>query len=230
KIALGTEYDGSLPWMTIVGVVGNVLQAPDAEAKGELYVPYEQYPDPFFTRMYQNITVAVRTTSAPGAMGPTFRQTVLDFDRHQPIVNLRTMDALMDVAVAQPKFRSLLLALFGAIALTLAGIGIYGLLAHGVVQRRAEFGIRLALGATPGQVAAMVVREGLMLAVVGVGLGLAGAYFATGLIKAMLFALPISDPLAWASAVVAILAVALVASGIPARRATKASPAEALKG
>lgn len=230
KIALGTEYDGSLPWMTIVGVVGNVLQAPDAEAKGELYVPYEQYPDPFFTRMYQNITVAVRTTSAPGAMGPTFRQTVLDFDRNQPIVNLRTMDALMDVAVAQPKFRSLLLALFGGIAITLAGIGIYGLLAHGVVQRRGEFGIRLALGATPGQVASMVVREGLLLAALGVGVGLAGAYFATQLIKAMLFSLPISDPMAWASAVIAILAVSLIASAIPARRATKASPAEALRG
>jgi hypothetical protein len=152
---------------------------------------------------------------------------VLDFDRHQPIVNLRTMDALMDVPVAQRSSLAAAGPLWRHRARSRHRH--YGLLAHGVVQRR-QFGIRLALGATPGQVAAMVVREGLMLAVVGVGLGLAGAYFATGLIKAMLFALPISDPLAWASAVVAILAVALVASGIPARRATKASPAEALKG
>jgi putative ABC transport system permease protein len=229
KISLGTEYDGSLPWLTIVGVVGNVLQSPDAEAKGELYLPYEQYPDPFFTRMYQTITVAVRTSGPPGALAPTFRQAVLALDRHQPIVNLRTMDALMSVAVAQPKFRTLLLGLFAAIALVLAGIGVYGLLAHGVVQRQNEFGIRLALGATRGQITALVVGEGLILAAMGTAIGLAGAFFGVRLIQAMLFALSPSDLPAWSGAVIAILVVTLLASWIPARRATRVSPADALR-
>lgn len=230
KISLGTSYDGSLPWMTIVGVVGYVLQAPDAEAKGELYVPYEQYPDPFFANLYQGITVVVRTTGAPGAMGPSFRQAVLEWDRNQPIVNLRTMDALMDVAVAQPKFRGVLLVVFAGIALLLAGIGIFGLLAHGVVQRRGEFGVRLALGATRSQVAQLVIGEGLMLAGAGVVCGLTGAYFATRLISAMLFDLTVADPASWGIAVAAIGLVAFVASWIPALRATQASPAEALRG
>jgi putative ABC transport system permease protein len=230
KISLGTEYDGSLPWLTIVGVVGNVLQAPDAEAKGELYVPYEQYPDPFFTRMYQTITVAVRPTAPPGEMATSFRQTVLAFDRNQPIVNLRTMDALMDVAVAQPKFRTLLLGLFAAIALTLAGIGVYGLLAHGVVQRQGEFGVRLALGATTGQITRLVIREGLTLAVIGAVAGLAGAYFAVRLLQTMLFNVTMWDAAAWGTAVATLGAIALIASWIPARRATRVLPADALRG
>jgi putative ABC transport system permease protein len=229
KISLGTEYDGSLPWLTIVGVVGNVLQAPDAEAKGELYVPYEQHPDAFFARMYQNITVAVRTTQPPGEMSAALRQTVLDVDPNQPIVNLRTMDALMDVAVAQPKFRTILLGLFAALALTLAGVGVYGLLAHGVTQRQNEFGVRLALGATAAQVTGLVIREGLTLAAVGIAAGLVGAYFSVRLLETMLFRLSVWDASAWGTAVAMLLAIALAASWIPARRATRVSPANALR-
>ncbi|MEZ5316369.1 MAG: ABC transporter permease [Vicinamibacterales bacterium] len=229
KISLGTEYDGSLPWLTIVGVAGNVRQAPDAEPRGELYVPYEQYPDSFFERMYQNITVVLRTETPPASVAPGFRQIVRDFDADQPIVNLRTMDAVMAGAVAQPKFRTVLLGLFAAIALVLAGIGLYGVLAHGVVQRRGEFGIRLALGATPGGILGLVIGEGLRLALIGVAGGVITALLAVRLVQTMLFDVAASDAVSWLAAILSVLAAALVASWLPARRATRGGAAEALR-
>jgi putative ABC transport system permease protein len=230
KISLGTEFDGTLPWLEIIGVSADVRQTADADGRSEIFVPYEQYPDPFFSRMYQNITVAVRTAGAPGALAPAFRAAVAEIDRNQPIVNLRTMTTLMDGAVAQPKFRTALIALFAAIALVLAGIGVYGLLAHGVVQRRGEFGVRLALGASPGQVTSLVVREGLVLAAVGLALGLATAAFAVRLIQTMLFNVTAWDAAAWVSAVGALAVVTLIASWIPARRSARVPPADALRG
>jgi putative ABC transport system permease protein len=194
-----------------------------------LFVPYEQHPDDFFSRMYQNVTVAVRTAGDPAAMAASFRQVVRAIDPNQPIVNLRTMDAVMAAAVTQPRFRTTLLGLFSGIALILAGIGIYGLLAHGVAQRRGEFGVRLALGATAGQLTGLVIREGLMLAVVGLVIGMAGAVFAVRLVQTMLFGVTLWDVTAWASAVVALAVVALVASWIPARRATSVDAATALR-
>jgi putative ABC transport system permease protein len=179
--------------------------------------------------MYQNVTVAVRTAGDPAAMAASFRQVVRAIDPNQPIVNLRTMDAVMAAAVTQPRFRTTLLGLFSGIALILAGIGIYGLLAHGVAQRRGEFGVRLALGATAGQLTGLVIREGLVLAVVGLVIGMAGAVFAVRLVQTMLFGVTLWDVTAWASAVVALAVVALVASWIPARRATSVDAATALR-
>jgi putative ABC transport system permease protein len=229
RIALGTEYDGSLPWLEIVGVVGNVLQAPDAEAKSEMYVPYEQYPDPFFTRMYQNITLVVRSSADPEMLAPALRQVVREIDRHQPVVNVRTMDDVVAGAVAQPRFRTTLLTLFAVIALVLAAVGIYGLLAHAVVQRQQEFGVRLALGASPSQVLRMVIREALTLAVVGLLAGLVCAFFAVRVLSSVLFAVTPSDPLAWLLAAGTLVATTVVASWIPARRAVRVDPVEALR-
>jgi putative ABC transport system permease protein len=227
RIALGTEYDGSLPWMEIVGVIGNTLQAPDAEARSEM--PYEQFPDPFFTRMYQNITLVVRSTSAPALVEPALRQVVKAIDRNQPVVNLRTMDDVIERALAQPRFRTVLLGLFAAVALLLAGVGIFGLLAHGVAQRSTEFGVRLALGASPQHVVRMVVREGLVLALAGLAVGIAGAFFAVQLITSVLFAVTTRDPVAWASAIVCVAVAALIASWLPARRAVRIDPAQSLR-
>lgn len=230
NVTLGTEYDGSLPWLTIVGVVHDTLQTPDTDAKAELFVPYEQYPDSFFTRMYQNVTVAVRTSGDPGAIAPAFRAAVGEIDRNQPIVNLRTMDTLMATAVSQPRFRTSLIATFAGVALLLAGIGIYGLLSHGVLQRRGEFGVRLALGAAPNQVMALVVREGAFLAAVGLVVGLTGAAFAVKMLQSFLFNITAWDVTAWCGAVAALFVVALIASWIPARRSSRIPPAEALRG
>lgn len=230
KISLGTEYDGSLPWLEIVGVVGDVLQAADGNPRSEIFVPYEQYPDAFFSRMYQNITVVARVGGDPGAMGPAFRDAVREFDPNQPIVNQRTLEAVVAGAVAQPKFRTALIALFAAVALLLAGIGVYGLLAHGVAQRRAEFGVRLALGAAPGQVVGLVVREGLWLAAAGLALGAVGAVFAVRLVQNLLFDVTAWDTVAWGGAGAALVLVSLIASLVPARRSARIPPADALRG
>ena len=229
RIALGTEFDGSEPWREIVGVIGDILQSPDGEGKSELFVPYEQHPDNFFSRMYQNITIAVRTTGDPSATHASFRAAVRAIDPQQPIVNLRTMDAVMSAAVTQPRFRTTLLGLFASIALVLAGIGIYGLLAHGVAQRRSEFGVRLALGATAGQLTKLVVREGLVLAATGLLLGVLTATLGVRLLQTMLFGVELWDVFAWASAIAVLLIVAVIASWIPARRASSVAPGSALR-
>jgi putative ABC transport system permease protein len=225
----GTEFDGTLPWLEIVGIAGNVLQAPDAEAKAEAYVPYEQYPDDFFAPAYRNIKLVVRAANDPAPLAPELRQMVRALDADQPVVNVRTMDAVMDVAVAQPKFRTVLLGAFAGVALLLAAVGIYGLVAHGVAEREREFGVRLALGAAPERVQALVVGEGLRLACVGLALGSVAALFAVRLLRTALFGVTPWDPAAWVVAALALLAAAGLAAWIPARRVVRVDPAIALR-
>jgi putative ABC transport system permease protein len=229
RFAWGTEFDGSSPWLEIVGIVGNVLQAPDAEAKAEAYVPYEQYPDDFFGPIYRNVKLVVRAAGDPSSLAPAMRQMVHDLDADQPVVNVRTMEAVMDVAVAQPKFRTVLLVGFAAVALLLASVGIYGLVAHGVAQREREFGVRLALGAAPERVQSLVVREGLTLAAGGLALGAVAAVFAVQLLRTVLFSVTPWDPAAWVLASGALLAAAAFAAWIPARRVVRVDPANALR-
>lgn len=229
RISFGTVYDGGEPWREIVGVVGDVLQAADDVGRSELFVPYEQHPADFFTRVYLNVTVALRTSGDPLALASALRRTVREVDPNQPIVNLRSMDQHMSASVAQPRFRTTLLGVFAGLALLLAGIGIYGLLAHGVTQRRGEFGVRLALGASAGQVVGLVVREGLLLAAIGLVCGTVAAIFAVRLVQTMLFGVTLWDVPAWSLSGIALILVALLASWIPARRAGHVAPALTLR-
>lgn len=229
RISLGTEFDGTEPWREIVGVIGDVLQSPDGDGKSELFVPYEQYPDDFFSRMYQNITLAVRTAGEPATVTSGFRAAVKAMDPNQPIVNLRTMADVKNAAVTQPRFRTTLLGMFAAMALILAGIGVYGLLAHGVAQRRGEFGVRIALGATSTQITTLVVREGLLLATIGLAAGAFVAMLTVRLVQTMLFGVTMWDTGAWIMSGAALVIVALIASWVPARRATKVAPSLALR-
>jgi putative ABC transport system permease protein len=139
------------------------------------------------------------------------------------------MEAVMDLAVAQPKFRTVLLGAFAAVALLLAGVGIYGLVAHGVAEREREFGVRLALGAAPERVQALVLGEGLRLAGVGLALGAVAALFAVRLLRTVLFGVTPWDPAAWVIAALALLAAAGLAAWIPARRVVRVDPANALR-
>ena len=232
RIQLGTEPDPDpqFPYMEVVGVVGDVRQQPDAEAKSEMYVPYAQYPDNFLRRLYATVTLVVRTLPGnPALLASSLREVVREIDPDQPIANVRTLDAVLDTSVAQPRFRTFLLGFFALIALTLAAIGVYGLLAHGVAQRANEFGVRMALGASPSTVLALVLRQGLTLALAGVGVGLVLSVAAVRALNTVLFEISPWDPVAWVMSSVTLLAVSLLASWIPARRALQVDPVVALR-
>ena len=230
-IQLGTEPDPdpANPYMEVVGVVGDVRQQPDAEAKAEMFVPYEQHPDPFLRRLYGNVIVVIRADGEPARLGPSIREIVREADPDQPVANIRTLEDVVSTSVAQPRFRTLLLAFFAAIALTLAAIGIYGLLSHGVAQRANEFGVRMALGASPADVLRLVLRQGATLAFTGVGIGLLAAVAAVRVLNAVLYEISPWDPVAWFVSAATLIAVSLLASWIPARRALRVDPVVALR-
>ncbi len=230
-IQLGAEPDPDpqFPYMEVVGVVGDVRQQADAEARSEMYVPYAQYPDAFLRRMYTNVNLVVRTASAPAPFAASIRATVREIDPDQPVANVRTLDAVLSASVSQPRFRTLLLGVFAAIALLLAGIGVYGLLAHGVAQRVTEFGVRMALGASPARVQALVLRQGLTLAAIGIAIGLVLTMGAVRALNSVLFAITPWDPVAWVGAAATLFFVAVLASWLPAHRALRVDPAVALR-
>ena len=232
RIQLGTEPDPDpqFPYMEIVGIVGDVRQQPDADAKSEMYVPYAQFPDSFLRRMYSNITLVVRAEGSPAQLAPSVREIVREIDRDQPVANVRTLDDVMSASVSQPRFRTLLLGFFAVVALALAAIGVYGLLAHGVAQRFNEFGLRVALGASPAEVLRLVLRQGVTLALVGIGIGLAASIVVVRALNSVLFEISPWDPLAWIGSAITLLAVSLLASWVPARRALRVDPVVALRG
>ena len=231
RIQLGTEPDPdpANPYMEVVGVVGDVRQQPDAEAKSEMYVPYAQFPDPVLRRLYANVTLVARADGNPAALAGTVREIVKQADRDQPVANIRTLNDVLATSVAQPRFRTLLLGFFAAIALTLAAIGVYGLLSHGVAQRTNEFGVRMALGASPESVLRLVIRQGVTLALAGLGIGLVAAVAAVRGLQKVLYDVSPWDPLAWVLATGTLLAVSLLASWVPARRAVRVDPVIALR-
>ena len=223
------DPDPRYPYMQIVGVVGDVKQQPDVEAKAEMFVPYAQYPDEFMRRMFSLVTLVVHTATPPARIVSAVRDAVRTIDPDQPLANVRTLDDVVSASVSQPRFRTTLLGIFAAIALSLAAIGVYGLLAHGVAQRINEFGVRMALGASPSGVVRLVMRQGLTLAAAGVAIGLILAVVAVRALDSVLFEVTPWDPLAWCAAAATLFAVALLASWLPARRALRVDPVVALR-
>jgi putative ABC transport system permease protein len=228
QVQLGTAPSDDFPRMTIVGVVGDIKQSFDAEPKAEMFVPYAQPADEFFAGMYLNTAFVVRTTGDPDLAAASIRSAIREIDRGQPIVNLRTMQAAMRVTVAQPRFQMVLLTTFASIAVALAAIGVYGVMAYTVSQRTAEIGVRMAVGASPRRVVAMVVWQGARLALVGTALGLIAAALAAGAVQSLLFEVDGLDPVTFAVAPIVLGLAALLASYIPARRASRISPVAAL--
>ncbi len=228
RIQLGTEPDPQLPWMEIVGVVSDVKQAFDADSNGEMFVPYAQYPDPILVGLYLNVALVVRTAAEPELVTSSVRSVMREIDPTQPLVNVRTMEGAIAGTVAQPRFQMALLLIFGCLAVTLAAVGVYGVMAYTVSQRTAEIGVRMAVGATPGRVVAMVVWQGAQLALFGMILGLIAAALAVGAVQSLLFQVDGLDPLTFGIASLVLGAAALLASYIPARRAARISPLAAL--
>ncbi len=216
-------FDSDKP-MTIVGVVGDIRQyGPATAPASEMFMPYEQHPRPS-----TNLTLLVRTGAEPAAMSEVLRKKVQERSAEIP-VRFKTMEASLSESVAAPRFRTLLFAVFAGLAVCLAMAGVYGVMAYVVGQRLGEIGLRMALGASQGDVLGMVLKQGMTLAGAGVVLGLAGAIAATRLLTSFLFEVKPGDPLTYVAVAVLLAVVAMAASYIPARRATRVDPLHALR-
>ena len=208
----------------IVGIVGNVKHVGlDAEVNHEIYLPYSQAP--FATDM----TLLVRTSGNPLSVAGAMRSELKALDNQVSISKVRTMDTIAGESVAQPRFRTLLLGLFGITALLLATVGIYGVMSYTVSQRTQEIGIRMALGAQVADVRRLVMKNGMTLALIGVAIGLAGAFGLTRLLGSLLFGISATDATTFVAISAGLGVIALMACYIPARRATKVDPLVALR-
>jgi putative ABC transport system permease protein len=172
---------------------------------------------------------AVRTASDPSLLAPALRRAVLETDPSQPVSRVTTMTQYVDDAVATPRLAAGLLTVFGGIALLLAAVGIYGVIAFSVTHRTREIGVRIALGAGRRDVLRMVVGQAVMLAAIGVAVGIAGALALTNVVQGLLYGVAATDPLIYASVSILLIAVAALAAYIPARRAARVSPSMALR-
>jgi predicted permease len=223
RIHIGGIDDTKAPWITVVGVVGRVKQYTlDSDSRIAFYLPHTQYP----TRAMK---VVVRGSGNPGALAPAVKQQVHEIDRDLPVYNLITMQQRVDLSLARRRFAMLLLAVFAFTSLTLATIGIYGVLAYLVGQGTREIGIRMALGATRSSILRLVVGRGFLLALSGVACGVTGALLLTRLMRTLLFGVTANDPLTFCVIPLLLVLVSLLATIIPARRAAEIDPAVCLR-
>jgi predicted permease len=216
---------GSEKWRTVIGVVGDVLhEGLDRTAKAEMYVPVEQAPN-----IESHPTIVVRTELDLGASTAELRGVVSAIDPAIPVDRIETMRQLVSGSVAQPRFRTVILVAFSLLALVMSSIGIYGVMNYLVIQRTREFGIRLSLGATKTNLLRLVLGRAALLIGIGTGLGVGGSVLLVRFIAKLLFETAPLDPLTFAAVPVLLATVALVASYIPARRATQIDPIVALR-
>jgi len=209
------------PFLPVVGVAKNVKSLGlQGDERPTLYLSYLKQP---------NMTLVVRAASDPMSLVGAVRGAVQTVDPEQPVYNITTMSDRLAAQGAQPRFRTLLLGLFAALAVTMAGVGVYGVMATAVAQRTREIGIRVALGAQASDVLRLIIGQGLKLALIGVALGLAGAFALTRLLADLLFDVKPTDPATFAVVPLLLVAVALLASYLPARRAAKVDPITALR-
>jgi putative ABC transport system permease protein len=223
--------DGEPKWITIVGVVGDIkhfgLDLPEEPA---VYWPYEQSMQPW--KRWMSLVVRSRDVageSASNALAESVKKQVWTVDPQIPVTKVRTMTEVMASSVAKQKFNMLLLGVFAAVALLLASVGIYGVINYTVTQRTHEIGIRMALGARASDVLKMILRQGLMLTLIGVAIGVAASLALTRVMASLLFGVSATDPATFAVVSLLLACVALVACYIPARRATKVDPMIALR-
>jgi putative ABC transport system permease protein len=208
---------------TIVGVVGDVKYGGlDLTAPPEIYLPYAQQP-------VDSLTIVVRTAGEPLAAAALARRELASLDPELPIADVRTMEDLVGRSIAERRFTMLLLGVFAAIAVLLAAVGVYGVLAYLVAQRTQEIGVRLAMGASPSDVVRLFMREGAALAATGLVAGLLGAAAGARALGSLVFGVTTRDPATFAGVAVAMAVTAIAASYLPARRAARVDPMEALR-
>jgi predicted permease len=219
-VASGSQH---APMRLVVGVVGDVkAEGLAAPAIPESYVPYAQLP-------FAPMSVVVRTEIDPPAMVPALRKEVQSLDRDLPLLHVETLDEYVGDSIADTRFETILLGTFGGLAFGLTAVGLYGVISYTVVQRTREMGIRFALGAEPGAIVGMIVRNGVLLAAGGIGIGLAAAFLLTRFIRSLLYGVSPSDPPTFFGVVIALIAMAGLASYIPARRAARVEPMVSLR-
>jgi len=211
------------PATEIVGVVGDVKHAGlAAEARPMVYWPHP-------VLVYGGMTLVVRTGSDPAAAAPMLERAIQAIDKDQPLSDVRTMEQWIGASLARERFASMLLLLFAALALTLAAIGIYGVMSYVVGQRTTEMGIRAALGATAPDLRRLILRDGARLLLVGLAIGLPLALAGSRALRSLLYETPAADPATFAVVLGVLAAATLFASWLPARRAARVAPAEALR-
>ncbi|MFP5264635.1 MAG: ABC transporter permease [Blastocatellia bacterium] len=224
RIALSNE---STAYREIVGIVNDVKQYGLAEA-----TPLQTY-EPFAQKPFSSMLLVVRGANDPSSLGGAIRSQVFAVDKDQPVSRIITLEELVSGSVARQRFAMVLFAIFAGVAMALAGVGLYGVMSYSVTQRTHEIGIRMALGAQPGDILRVVIRQGATLALIGIAIGLAGAFVLTKLVSSvlsgLLFGVSSTDALTFTVIPVILLGVALGASYAPARRAAKADPLVALR-
>jgi putative ABC transport system permease protein len=215
--------ESNAPWMTVVGVVGNIkTDGIDRQEQPHIYMPILQFPG-------YAMAVYLRTEGNPLGLTQALRREVQAVDPNLPLFGETTMENVVSSSVAQRRFAMQIVGLFGVLALLLAGVGIYGVMAYAVTQRTREIGIRLALGATTGNILRWLLTQGMRLTLIGVGIGLVGAFVLTRLLRGLLFGIAPTDVLTYLGLTLLLAVVAALACYIPARRATKVDPLVALR-
>lgn len=223
QVGLGSSR---FPLMTIIGIVADVKRLSLRESPGpEMYVPYTQKVYPSMQIMH----VVLRSTNDVASVTGSVREAINKLDPDLPMAKVTTLTNLVDNSLAQPRFSMLLLSAFGAIALLLACLGVYGVISYSVVQRTQEIGIRLAVGAQPRQVLAMILGQGARLAGIGIAIGLLAALAVTRIMASFLYGVQATDPITFASVTLLLIVVALLACYLPARRATRIDPLIAIR-
>jgi len=221
RIRMG-DLKSTSPWIEVVGVVGRVKQyGLDSDGRIAFYLAHTQSPQ-------RALYLTVKTAGDPSALAAGVKTAIASLDPDLPLYRVQTMDRRVQQSLARQRFAMTLLTLFAALALVLAAIGIYGVMAYLVSQGTREIGIRIALGATQGGILNLVLRQGLTVAVVGAGAGLAAGLLLARLMQSLLFGVRASDPATFAVVAIVLAATALVATYVPARRAARTDPMVAL--
>ncbi len=226
RMQLGAIPDKEVPWMEVVGVVGDLLQGLDLGPAAEMYLPYRQADAllPVF-----QMSVVLRTAADPLTQASALRSALAEIDPNQPLVKVRSMEENMSASVAQPRFRTWLIGIFATLALLLAAVGVYGVMSYTVTQRTSEIGIRVTLGAQSTDVFRGIVGEGARIALLGVAAGLIAALALTRVLRTFLYGVSVFDPATFLAVAFILTLISVAACYVPARRATRVDPIVALR-
>jgi putative ABC transport system permease protein len=222
-------FSADWPWIEVIGIVKDVRhRGPNQDPRPRWYVPHAQayvsaYASPLST------TIAVRSESDPTPLMGPIRSLMAELDSSIPISNVRTMDQILAGSVGGQRFVMTLLTVFGLMALFLAAVGVYGVISYAVSQRTREIGLRMALGAKGSSVLTQIMREGLMLSIAGIGVGLVGSFALSRVFESIVFGITPTDPITYGGVVIVLVLAAAAASLLPARRASRVSPMVALR-